>query len=300
MANSVISMSQALVGPNTPACLLKLRAISAGLPVNHARLAHFSMLNPAEFLQLNAREIGHRCGTSEATVVRFCQRIGYRGLSEMKRVLSVELAVNLPPTRLTGKLDTKNETIDRVFSSCLLALQDTFSCLDYAQMDRVAAAISRCGLIYLFGSGGSAQIVQEAALKFLSLGFQTLAFVDPMQQVAAAKLATSQDVAIAVTYSGNQKEVAEALQRARKRKAFCVAVTNFERSLIAKNADALLLISVPSETLRGQTGPHRVAQVALLDALAVYAGQLKDNHVATRRSRTDGKNSRRLLSLLQR
>ncbi|MBI4528476.1 MAG: MurR/RpiR family transcriptional regulator [Deltaproteobacteria bacterium] len=271
-----MSTSPVMVGSSMPPSLLRLRSTCADLPSNHARIAHFAMLNPAEFLQLSAREIGHRCGTSEATVVRFCQRIGHKGLSAMKRVLSVELAANLPPARQLGKPAGKNETVERVFSSCLVALQDTFSYLDHAVLDQVATAVSRSELLYLFGAGGSAQIVQETALKLLSLGFPAMAFVDPMQQMAAAKLATPKDVAIAVTYSGNQKEVAEALQMARERKAFSVAITSFERSIVAKNADALLLISVPSATLRGQTGPHRVAQVALLDALAVYAARLKD------------------------
>ena len=50
------------------------------------------------------REIGYQCGTSEATVVRFCQRIGYRGLSEMKMVLARELAANLVASRATANL----------------------------------------------------------------------------------------------------------------------------------------------------------------------------------------------------
>jgi DNA-binding MurR/RpiR family transcriptional regulator len=45
--------------------------------------------------------------------------------------------------------------------------------------------------------------------------------------------------------------------------------------LVSKSADTLLLISIPSETLRGQTGAHRVAQIAILDALAVWAGHLR-------------------------
>jgi hypothetical protein len=81
-------------------------------------------------------------------------------------------------------------------------------------------------------------------------------------------------VAIAVTYSGNQPEVAEALKSAHERRAFCVCITSFEQSLVSKSADTLLLISIPSETLRGQTGAHRVAQIAILDALAVRAGHL--------------------------
>ena len=243
-------------------------------------------------MQMNAREIGHRCGTSEATVVRFCQRIGHRGLSEMKRVLSVELAANLPSTRSAGKAGGRGGAIERVFSSCLSAIQDTFSCLDHAAVERVAAAIAQSESLYFFGAGGSAQIAQEAALKFISLGFQTVAYVDHMQQMAAAKLATSRDVAIAVTYSGNQKEVAEALKKAGEHKAFCVAVTSFERSMIARNAGALLLISVPSETLRGQTGPHRVAQIALLDSLAVYAGELRDGRSGAGKRRKNDKHLR--------
>ena len=77
-------------------------------------------------------------------------------------------------------------------------------------------------------------------------------------------------VAIAVTYSGNQPEVAEALKSAHERRAFCVCITSFEQSLVSKSADTLLLISIPSET-----GAHRVAQIAVLDALAVRAGHLR-------------------------
>jgi DNA-binding MurR/RpiR family transcriptional regulator len=260
---------------------LKLRAVLPSLPVHHARIAHFAMLNPAVFLELDAREIGYQCGTSEATVVRFCQRMGYRGLSEMKKTLSLELAAKLVPSRSAFR--SGEETIgERVFSDCVVALQDTIACVDRVTMERVSAALARSELLYLFGAGGSAHIAQQAALNFLSLGFRTIAFVDPIQQLAAAKLATARDAAIAVTYSGNQPDVAEALRAARERKAFCVCITSFEQSLISKSAHELLLISIPSETLRGQSGVHRVAQIALLDELAVCARKLKDAPVASK------------------
>jgi DNA-binding MurR/RpiR family transcriptional regulator len=245
------------------------------MPEHHARIAHFVMLNPAEFLEVDAREIGYLCGTSEATVVRFCQRIGYRGLSDMKKVLARELATNLISSRVRAKLGGQNSILEQVFSDCVEAVRDTSAGLDRAKVNRVASIIARSERLYLFGAGGSAHIAQVAALNFLSLGFQTVSFVDPIQQLAAAKLANSRDVAIAVTYSGNQSDVAEALRNARKRQAFCVAITSFQHSLIARNADELLLMYIPSETLRGQGGAHRVAQIAILDALAVWAGKLK-------------------------
>lgn len=278
MESAVTSRSRLPEGAGLPPCLLKLRAILPSLPVHHARIAHFVMLNPADFLQLDARQIGYQCGTSEATVVRFCQRLGYRGLSEMKKVLSLELAAGIMPARTVLKPDGDHAISKRVFSDCMVALRDTMAGLDRVTLQKTASAIARGESLYLFGAGGSAHIAQEAALKFLLLGFRAISFVDPMQQLAAARVVTPRDVVIAVTYSGNQPEVGQALQMAKDRQAFCVCITSFEQSLVAKSADRLLLISTPSETFRGQTGAHRVAQIAILDALAVWAGNLKAGH----------------------
>ena len=276
MVLSVTARSHASVHPSPPPCLLKLRGALPSVPPQHARVAHFIMLNPADFLELDAREIGYQCGTSEATVVRFCQRIGYKGLSEMKRILARELAANLISPRPASARTVGHEfLLERVFSDCTEAVRDTLSGVDRAKLNSIAAAIARSARLYLFGAGGSAHIAQLAALNFLSLGFQTVAFVDPIQQLAAAKLATARDVAIAVTYSGNQSDVAEALQTAKKRRAFCVGITSFRHSLISKSAHDLLLMYIPSETLRGQAGAHRVAQIALLDTLAVRAAELR-------------------------
>jgi len=281
-----------------PPCLLKLRAILQSLPHHHARIAHFVMLNPADFLQLDARQIGYQCGTSEATVVRFCQRLGYRGLSEMKKVLSLELAAAIMPSQSVLKPDGENTISKRVFSDCIVALRDTIAGLDRVTMQRTASAIAGSELLYLFGAGGSAHIAQEAALKFLLLGFRAITFVDPIQQLAAARIVTPEDVVIAVTYSGNQSEVGQALQIAKDRHAFCVCITSFGQSLVAKSADKLLLISIPSETFRGQTGAHRVAQIAILDALAVWAGNLRaEQGSKKRRKRADKKSSGVLRSL---
>jgi DNA-binding MurR/RpiR family transcriptional regulator len=283
MVDSVISRSLNAEGSGLPACLLKLRAIFQSLPVHHARIAHFAMLNPADFLQLDARQIGYQCGTSEATVVRFCQRVGYKGLSEMKKILSLELAAAVMSVKTVDRANNKNGIPEHIFSDCILALKDTLACVDRVTLEQTATQIAACDSLYLFGAGGSADIAQEAALKFLNLGVRTIAFVDPIQQLAAARLVTSRDVALAVTYSGNQAEVARALQSATERRAFSVCITSFEESLISKSANRLLLISTPAETFRGQTGAHRVAQIAILDALAVRAAEIKASHIPTKK-----------------
>src|SRR5205809_167417 len=131
MRTSVTATSRLAESSSLPTCLLKLRALFQSLPDHHARIAHFAMSNPAAFLELDAREIGYQCGTSEATVVRFfCQRIGHRGLSEMKKVLARELAANLMSSKVTHSFDRQNPVLEQVFSSCVEALRDTWSGMD--------------------------------------------------------------------------------------------------------------------------------------------------------------------------
>jgi RpiR family transcriptional regulator, carbohydrate utilization regulator len=124
------------------------------------------MSNPADFLQLDSRQIGYQCGTSEATVVRFCQRVGYRGLSEMKKVLSLELATALVPPQSFTKPDSQDSISERVFSDCISALKDTSSCIDRVTMERTASVIARSESIYLFGAGGLPTLPKRQRLNF--------------------------------------------------------------------------------------------------------------------------------------
>ena len=161
MVGNVTATSLDFLDSCAPACLTELRALLPSRSEHHARIAHFAMQNPAGFLDLDARELGYQCGTSEATVVRFCQRIGYRGLSEMKKTLSLQLAANLMPTRRAAASDGEESTLERVFADCVAALRDTMASVNRVSLERIATAIARSELLYLFGAGGSAQVAKK-------------------------------------------------------------------------------------------------------------------------------------------
>ena len=48
-----------------------------------AKVADFIMNNPAQALDANVSETAELSGVSDATVVRFCKRIGYEGFYQM-------------------------------------------------------------------------------------------------------------------------------------------------------------------------------------------------------------------------
>ena len=59
-----------------------------------AKVADFILNNPGQALEANVSETAELSGVSDATVVRFCKRIGYGGFYQMKIQLSHDMGKN--------------------------------------------------------------------------------------------------------------------------------------------------------------------------------------------------------------
>ena len=56
-----------------------------------AKVADFIQENPMQALEANVSETAELSGVSDATVVRFCKKIGYAGFYQMKIQLSLDM-----------------------------------------------------------------------------------------------------------------------------------------------------------------------------------------------------------------
>lgn len=267
-----------------PQCLLNLRSIYPSLPKVQQRLADIVLKNPLRFLQLDSIQIGRLGATSNATVVRFCQRIGYSGLSEMKQLLVTEMSgAAFVDSKFEN--DRKAGLLEQILAGCTSAIEDTLALVDLAAFGRVAKKIAECDSLYVFGSGQSMHLAHEAADKFMALGIKANAFARPDLQLIAAKLIQANDVVIAISHSGNYVPTVKALEEAKKNGAHCVAITSFSRSLITKTADIVLFTSPPLRSFKGQTVPRRIAQAIILDLIAIL--MLQPNKRLERKTVTD-------------
>jgi RpiR family transcriptional regulator, repressor of rpiB and als operon len=153
------------------------------------------------------------------------------------------------------------------------ALEDTFSNLrleDFREATRLVAHAKR---IEIFAHGGSASIAQSAVNKFLILGTNCVIRGERFTHELSTGFLGAEDVAIALSHTGETESVARALSSAGKKGVPTIAITGNARSPIAKAAQLHLLSSTPGAVVGSETGVTRVAQVAILDCLAVAAAQ---------------------------
>ena len=72
--------------------ILRIRGLYPSLRPAERRVADYVLANAAAVVRLSSTELGERSGTSDATVVKFSQRLGFRGYQDFKIALAGEIS----------------------------------------------------------------------------------------------------------------------------------------------------------------------------------------------------------------
>src|SRR3989304_1373673 len=75
-------------------CLARVRARLSDGSHSMMCVARFVLGSPARARQVSSGELAHACGTSTATVSRFCKTLGYAGYKELCLDLAAAVALN--------------------------------------------------------------------------------------------------------------------------------------------------------------------------------------------------------------
>lgn len=220
------------------------------------------------------KEIAGEAGVSEAMVVKITKKLGFAGYREFRTALAQYN--QLPTAEMHQELsveDTSQEIIQKVFRTSIQALEETLSIMDVEAFDRAADLIHGARQRDLYGVGGSAQIARDVAHKFLRIGVRSSVLDDSHMMLMSASLLGEGDVAIGFSHSGNTMAVIEAIQLARRNGARTIAITNYNGSPLAQQADVVLCSTAQGSPLMGENAAARIAQLNILDAVFVAVAQ---------------------------
>jgi DNA-binding MurR/RpiR family transcriptional regulator len=246
------------------------------------RIAKAIRDNPAIVLENTISQIADACGTSVASVVRFCRAVGVSGYAELRMSLATELgkeAAQFGADFTLGaeiaRTDTLEEMAAKVASLEMLAIEETVSSLDFKALERVVAALDKAQRILLFGIGASHFVAQDLHHKLFRVGRNVFLMMDAHEAWTAALLSPKQTVAIGFSHSGVTADTVQFLDLARKNGALTVAVTAAPDSALARAADERLITHARESALRAGAMVSRIAQLALVDCLFLGVARLR-------------------------
>ena len=233
------------------------------------------------------KDVAARCEMSEAMVVKTAKKLGFRGFRELRskaaeynRLPINEMHQELSPT------DTAAEIVTKVFRTSAQALEETLAILDMQAFERAAELLAHAHQRDFYGFGGSAQIARDAMHKFLRIGARAAAWDDPHMMLMSASLLGKEDVVLAVSHSGQTKDILEAVRTAQANHVPVIAITNYSGSPLALLADTVLCSTAQGSPLTGENAAARVAQLNIVDALFAVVAQSDYAHAEQQLSRT--------------
>lgn len=248
--------------------LLTIRALMPTLNEQEQKVGEYVLGHPERVIHLAMSDLSRNCGVSDATVFRFCKKVGTDGYQNFKIELAQDLAFRGASTyNPVASGDTLEEATRKVIQADIKALEDTLSMVDLAALDRAADMLLAARRTDLYGTGGSLVTALELQYKLMRVGVRAVVHTDAETQTVSAALLTPADVAVGISHSGESLDVLHALEVARSSGAHTVAVTNHPASPLAQAADVTLCTSAQEALAHGYPLGARAAQVGLIDML---------------------------------
>lgn len=227
---------------------------------------YFLSENEPEDLSLKA--MSGLLAVSEATLVRFAKKCGFKGYREFVYQYENGLSASKP---------TENVTISslQVLNAYQELLNKTYSLLREEQIDSIARAMMHADRIFVGGLGSSGLAAREMAYRFMRIGVSIEAFddIDMLRMISVFR--REGDLVIGLSLSGSRAEFLEFLRAAKEGGAKTVLITSSLREEFHSFIDEV----IPVPSLLHQDCGHLISpQFPLLVMIDIlYAAYMKYN-----------------------
>lgn len=230
--------------------------------------------NKTNLIFLSITEFSEQSNVAEATVLRFCRKLGLRGYSEF-RMLLAQSAGN-------EKESSEGDYAHKILVNMTSALESTYELIDSEQIDKAAELILGAKNIFAYGSGNSGVAAEEFRNKLMRYGVHVNHITDNHFQMIVTSTLKQDDTLVLFSVSGGTKDMINVAAEAKKLGVKMVIITNYLKSPLAGYSDALLYVVAKSLPLDSGSLVAKVSQLFVINVLsnAIYlklGGNAEDN-----------------------
>ncbi|BBB94742.1 MurR/RpiR family transcriptional regulator [Bradyrhizobium elkanii] len=242
------------------------------LPRALRRIATYVSENPNLVVRQTAKDLAVVTKSGPASIIRFCQAIGFSGLQEFKLALAGDIAAqHSPVVEKNAKQQASVSLMDQLTERIVLATRETQCLLDQAALDRLANAMLSARRIDVYGVAACGPIAQHLVFRLLRIGIPAHAILDTTYAAYVASGLGPTSAAIAISGSRMTKETVAPLMRAKSAGAFTAVITHRSDGPAVKYADEVLLTAGVHSPV---AEPNSVIAFTNLIAIEVLASML--------------------------
>ncbi len=259
----------------------KIKAIHSSLSSSESKLADFILHSANAIRELSSQQLANAAGVSQSSVVKFTQKLGYKGYPAFKLAIIDALnndAMTLEKNEqhLHGEItlnDSLSQLADKLLHSKMSVLTETKNLNEDTSVQQAVSLLKSAKRILICGLGGSALVGKDFSYKLQKIGLSAIADSDAHAQLAFVTTFSKNDVVFAISESGVTREIVEICAQAKKNGASVISLTKYGNTAVSQFADIKLYSVAEAESLRLSSILARTAQEFIIDMLFIAITQ---------------------------
>lgn len=205
------------------------------------RIVDFILANPDRAPQMTSAQLARASSTSEASVSRFCRKLGFKNFRSFQFSLARDLAVQ-DDEQVTREVSLGDfaQSLANIKNAKQLEIASTLDALDEATMRRVVDLFSHADLIMFAAVGNTNAVAIDAAIKFGQLGIRSVANTITESSTSLALTMRENDVLVLISNSGKSQRLERIAHAAKRGGATVILICGNSHAPLARLADIVL------------------------------------------------------------
>lgn len=241
------------------------------------QIGEFVLENRDFVIESSVQELAKAIGVSPAAIVRFSKKVGFKGFSNMKMLLAQDKSPQktIVFDAIIQESDSLDTLMDKARLSNLNTTDLTYKLLDRETYNETVNRLIGARRIYLTGIGASHLVASDMFQKLVRIDQNVICVEEYNLFLSSLANATSEDVLLGFSYSGQTPEVLYAFELAKEKGMYTSAVTQIGNNALSKIANSTFTIPSEETDLRLGSISSRYAMLHVVDLL--YYGIVRDD-----------------------
>ncbi len=244
------------------------------LTTQSKKICDFVIKNPEKVQYYSITELSEVCKVGDATITRFCKRMGFNNFSEFKLSIAKSITESYVTTKINEQ--TQLEKVDledswEIGKNCYLqhiqTITQTMDLLNKADVEKAVDILINAKKVSFMGQGGSALVAMESWSKFINISTKFECLQDIVFQLISVSQYNEGDAIVFFSFSGSTQECMQAMQLAKKRNLKIILITGYKRCPAAEYADVVLICGSTETPLQQGSMLTKTATLLLMDIL---------------------------------
>ena len=203
------------------------------------RIADCVLEDTAGVAAMSSAELAHCSSTSEATVTRFCKKLGFENYRAFQLALARDV-MERQPLEISNEVQLDNipQSLQNILSNKIDEMSATINGINPENLQRVLELLQNAQLVQIAAVGNTIPVAMDAAFKFNQLGMRCITSEISEKNSAFALTLTPQDVLLLISNSGKSRRLNQMAQTARDNGVPVVQLA--DHLLISTNREQLI------------------------------------------------------------